>query len=52
MTESQSHELAILIRTLNGCLAEAAQEVADMRVDLQTIAAHLATIAVVLGGHQ
>jgi len=51
MTESQSHELATLIRTLNGRLAEAAQEVADMRVDLQTVAAHLA-IAIVLGSHQ
>lgn len=33
--QNQFHELACLIRGLNGCLMEAAQEVADLRVDLQ-----------------
>lgn len=52
MTEPKIDELAGLIRGLNGYLSEVAQEVADLRVDLQTVASHLAIIAAVLGGHQ
>lgn len=52
MTESQYHELASLIRGLNGCLIEATQEAADLRVDLQDIAAKLATILALIGGAQ
>lgn len=52
MDEFQFHELASLVRGLNGYLTEAAQEVADLRVDLQTVAAQLATIAALLGGRQ
>lgn len=52
MNDSQFHELAGLIRGLNGCLIEVAQEVADLRVDLQDIAAKLAAILAVVGGAQ
>ncbi len=50
MDENQFNELAALIRGLNGCLIEVAQEAADLRADLQTIATHLATLAAVMGG--
>lgn len=52
MTEPKIDELAGLIRGLNGCLIETAQEVADLRVDLQDIAAKLATIVAIIGGAQ
>lgn len=52
MNDSQFHELAGLIRGLNGYLIETAQEVADLRVDLQDIAAKLAAILAVVGGAQ
>ena len=52
MNDSQIDELAGLIRGLNGCLIEVAQEVADLRVDLQDIAAKLAAILAVVGGAQ
>lgn len=52
MNDYQFQELSSLIRGLNGYLIEAAQEVADLRVDLQEISARLAAIAVLMGGAQ
>lgn len=52
MTDHIANELIAAIRGLNGCLMGAAQEVADLRVDLQDVAAKLAAILAVVGGAQ
>ena len=52
MNEAQFSELLVYIRGLNSCLMETAQEVADLRVDLQDIAAKLAAILAIIGGAQ
>lgn len=52
MTDHIANELIAAIRGLNGCLMDAAQEAADLRADLQGIAAKLAAILAIIGGAQ
>lgn len=52
MNDTQFQELTALIRGMNGIIAEAAQEVADLRLDLQDVATKLTAILAVIGGAQ